>query len=122
MTKLHFFSSLFVAGALFAGGCERSEGEARIAVQGPGRVTSNPEGISCASDSPKEACEAELGRSFVLTAVPGENAHFDHWEGDELCVAARQATVAISKAPEHKLECTAVFADGAPSRNGGGAL
>ena len=111
MKKLRSFSSLFVAGALFAGACAMPTGEVKITVQGKGRVRSNPEGIACASDSAAADCEAQLGRSFVLTAVAATNAHFDHWEGDELCEQVKQATLAISKAPDHKLECTAVFTD-----------
>lgn len=111
MTKTRLFSSFFLSAALLSG-CITPPGDTQITVRGSGRVTSNPEGISCASNSDEDACSSTLGRSFTLTAIAGTGAHFDHWEGDDLCVAAQKGAVTIAIAPDRKVECTAVFADG----------
>ncbi len=46
---------------------------------GSGLVTSNPSGISCAPDC---AESYSFGAPVILTATPGGDSSFDHWEGD----------------------------------------
>jgi hypothetical protein len=89
-------------------GCDAT-GEVQIAVSGNGRVRSDPAGIVC-SDSGGD-CNAQLGRSYSLSAEPYTGAHFDHWSGDSLCVSQNRPTIIVSIAPAHKLDCTAAFVD-----------
>jgi hypothetical protein len=92
-------------------GCSNS-GEVKVTVQGKGLVLSNPAGIVC--DATGGKCSINLGRTFELVAEPSTGAHFDHWEGDERCTAPNTATVTIGDAPDHQVDCTAIFADDAP--------
>jgi hypothetical protein len=81
----------------------------QVTVQGRGLVRSNPAGVVC--DNTGGTCSINLGRTYVLLAQPSAGAHFDHWEGDERCTAPNTATVTIGDAPDHNVDCTAIFAD-----------
>jgi hypothetical protein len=91
-------------------GCNET-GEVHITVNGNGVVVSNPVGISCAAGDHGD-CRANLGRSFTFMAEPSNGAHFDHWEGDDLCLTLNLPTVIVGDAPNHEIACTATFADG----------
>ena len=102
-----------VLAAIVAAGCVDT-GQVKITVQGNGVVRSNPAGIDCVQGS-STGCSADLGRTFALIAAAASGAHFDHWEGDDLCIAQALATVTVSGAPNREVECTAVFVDEAPA-------
>jgi hypothetical protein len=106
--KMTLLFSCLVSASLL--GCTSDAGMVGVTVQGNGKIVSNPQGIEC--DSTGGDCDALLGASYVLYAEPAAGAHLDHWEGDELCTRRGQAAVVVTVTPEHKVKCTAVFADG----------
>jgi len=111
MTKTSMRTFLFTCAAfLGTSGCF-GVGGIEVTVRGPGQVRSNPAGIDC-NESGGD-CAAQIGESYILSAVANAGAHFDHWEGDELCTESARTTVVISRGPKHTVACTAVFADGA---------
>jgi uncharacterized repeat protein (TIGR01451 family) len=53
-----------------------------VAVQGQGKVTSNPPGIDCGTSPVAAMCDAVYGNEVMvqLTATPATGWTFDHWE------------------------------------------
>ena len=64
-----------------------------VTVQGPGRVTSAPAGISCPTDCTESY---PLGSSVTLTATPTGKATFTGWSG--ACTGTAPCTVALTEA------------------------
>ena len=64
-----------------------------VTVQGPGRVTSAPAGISCPTDCTESY---PIGTSVTLTATPTGKASFTGWSG--ACTGTGPCTVALTEA------------------------
>jgi hypothetical protein len=90
-------------------GCASTE--VKIDISGTGRVTSNPEGIDC-TQTGGDKCSADLGRAYVLTAVPAPGIAFGGWSGDERCLHEPTATLVVNNEDNEGLHCTANFTAG----------
>ena len=78
-----------------------------LQVDGPGQVLLEPPGTTCTGAGGAVEESYDRGSTVVLTATPGADAVFDHWEGD-LSGADNPASLVMSLARH----VTAVFAAG----------
>jgi hypothetical protein len=104
--KRALYAFLFLPAFAFVSGC--SSTSVKVDITGSGRVTSNPEGIDCTATGGAN-CKAELGRAFVLTAVPDPDMTFGGWSGDKRCLQEPTATLVINNEDDESLHCAANF-------------
>ncbi|HEV7807936.1 MAG TPA: hypothetical protein VGO80_19115 [Solirubrobacteraceae bacterium] len=94
----------------------RREGEPIVVtVGGPGRVVSEPSGISCGRGLPPESCSAffPLGTNVTLVPAPDADGVFAGWAG--ACYAALPNSCVLAVPAGSRSEVTATFGHSTPA-------